>query len=94
MKTILIARYLCGVMTIAFLMVSSITVVPAAVRKAEILMGTLGFLAIFFAGLSIFLSALTQRHPESKILRSSALHLILLIAAIIATLLLVLGAAG
>jgi hypothetical protein len=94
MKTILIARYLCGVMTIAFLMVSSITYVPAAVRKAEILMWTLAFFAIFFAGLSLFLSALTQRHPESKILRSSALHLVLLIAAILATLFLVLGVAG
>jgi len=94
MKTLSIARYLCAVMTIAFLMASSITYVPTAVRKAEILMWTLAFFALFFAGLSLFLSAQTQRHPESKILRSSALHLILLIVAIVATLLLVLGAAG
>ena len=94
MKTLSIARYLCAVMTVAFLMVSSMTFVPAAERKAEILMWTLAFFSLFFAGLSFFLSAQTQRHPESKILRSNALHLILLIAAILATLLLVLGVAG
>jgi hypothetical protein len=81
-------------MTIAFLMVSSITYVPAAARRGEILMWTLAFFSLFFAGVSFYLSALTQRHPESNILRSSALHLILLIVAILATLLLVLGAAG
>jgi hypothetical protein len=94
MKTLSIARYLCAVMTIAFLMVSSITYVPAAARRGEILMWTLAFFSLFFAGVSFYLSAQTQRHPESKILRSSALHLILLIVAILATLLLVLGAAG
>ncbi len=94
MKTLYISRYLCGLMTLSFLMVSMTTYAPAGERVGEILFWTFGFCSLFFAAVSFYLSALRQRHPESKIFKSSVLHFTLFAFAILMTLLLVLGIAG
>jgi hypothetical protein len=94
MKTLYISRYLCGVMTIAFLLVSTITYIPEAEWKGELLMWTFAFCAFFFAGVSLFLSALRQRNPESRLFKSRLLHFTLFAFALLMTLFLLLGVAG
>jgi len=94
MKTLYISRYLCGLMTISFLMVSITTYAPAGARVGEILFWTFGFCSLFFAGMSFFLSALRQRDPENRIFKSRVLHFTLFAFAILMTLVFVLGIAG